>query len=114
MFSFWKKKQKPSKSNLPNLPNYPPPKQRILSPEELQRLQQKAIIEQQKSLFKLAQRTVSAYFVLFFLLSSLLLLYNFRGVDSTDLKWLITRYLEMSSPLVTAVVFYYFGNSKRT
>lgn len=113
MFPFRRRKTKLSNQNLPNLPDYPPPQQKILSSDELKRIQQKIIIEQQKSLFKLAQRTVSAYFIVFFLLSSMLLVCNFQEIDSTDVKWLITRYLEMSSPLVTAVVFYYFGNSKQ-
>ena len=110
---FKKRKQSPSKPDLPELTNYPPPPQRILNPSEIEHLRQKAQIEQQKSLFKLAQRTVVLYFTLFFSLSLFLLYCNFNSIDSTDIKWFITRYLEMSSPLVTAVVFYYFGNSKK-
>lgn len=101
----------------PNLPgiqisNSALPQQRPLTTAELTRLQQQIKLEQQRSLFQLAKRTVIAYFSVFVLLSILLLISSLENIDTTDFKWLITRFLEMTSPLVTAVVFYYFGNSK--
>jgi hypothetical protein len=67
--------------------------------------------EHQKSVYNIARITLLAHFLILILLSSSILVCNLKKVNSEDMKWLTGRFLETSSPLIVAVVFYYFGKT---
>jgi hypothetical protein len=101
--------------NLPSLEDNLLPEIRTLSTEEIHQLHQKErYVEKEKhqeSVYNIARITLLTYFSMLILLSSSILVCNLKKVNSEDMKWLTGRFLETSSPLVVAVVFYYFGKT---
>ena len=108
-----RKRIRKTKVELPPLSGDMIPKTRSLSEKEINRYyEKKAKFEHQQSMFKLAQTSMIGYFSTLALIGVVIILCNFKGLDSQDSKWVFSRFLETSSPLVGAVVFYYYGQNE--
>lgn len=86
---------------------------RELSPEELKQLSCKSQqIEHEKSKLDLAKNIVTIYLLGLMVCCLTVFGCNYLRIESDDAKWALNKYGDLATPLVIAIVFYYFGESK--
>ena len=69
--------------------------------------------ELNKSSFELARITIIGFFSTLTITVLSLSICDMSGLKSDNVKWAMDKFLNFSSPVVTAVTFYYFGKNSQ-
>ena len=73
----------------------------------------RSIKELNKSSFELARITIIGFFSTLTITVLSLSICDISGLKSDNVKWAMDKFLNFSSPVVTAVTFYYFGKNSQ-
>ena len=65
-----------------------------------------------ESTFQLARLSICGFFGTYLMLILSIVLCDFSGVKSDNIKWALDKFTSSTSPVVASVIFYYYGKAK--